>query len=43
MDLDKLRFCGYVCYKRLSRLVADSHFGYSPHIVRRLDKIKEVI
>lgn len=29
--------------KRLSRLVADSHFGYSPHIVRRLDKIKEVI
>ena len=28
---------------RLDRLVADGSFGYSPHIVRRLDKIKEVV
>ena len=32
-----------VGHQRLDRLVADGSFGYSPHIVRRLDKIKEVI
>lgn len=29
--------------KRLERLVADRAFGYAPKILRRLDKIKEVI
>lgn len=29
--------------RRLDRLVADGALGYSPNIVRRLDKIKEVI
>lgn len=28
--------------KQLDRLVADSAYGYSPNIIRRLDKIKEV-